>query len=61
MSDVDDKWARIRADRLARNGKPPLLDEDAVARSVVWTQYLAGVDARPWVKTREPVVFPDDP
>ncbi len=60
MSDIDDKWARIRADRLARNGKPPPPDEDLVARSVIWTQYLAGIDARRWVKTREPIVFPEE-
>lgn len=52
--------AAMRADRLARDGKPPPYDEDRVARSVVWTQYMAGIDARPFLKTREPIVFPEE-
>jgi hypothetical protein len=48
----------VLADRLARGGKPPPYDADRVARSVIWTQRLAGIDARPHVETREPVIFP---
>jgi hypothetical protein len=39
--------ARIRADRLKRDGKPA--GTALVARSVVATQRIEGVDARPWV------------
>lgn len=37
--------ARIRADRLARDGKPDP-SEERVIRSVVTSQRLAGIDAR---------------
>jgi hypothetical protein len=40
---------RMRADRLARGGRP-VFDERALAREVLATQRIEGVDARPWVR-----------
>ncbi len=35
--------ARLRADRLARGGRPPPVDPERVARSVIASQNIAGV------------------
>jgi uncharacterized phage-associated protein len=43
------KLAAMREERLKRNGKP-VDSRDSVKRSVIATQHLEGVDARPWMK-----------
>jgi hypothetical protein len=48
-ADMAERLARIRADRL-RGPRPA--DPSLVARSVVASMRLAGVDARPWVPVR---------
>ena len=50
MTDVErtEKLGKIREDRLRRHGRP-VLDENRVARDVIASLRLAGVDATPWI------------
>jgi uncharacterized phage-associated protein len=53
MSDDEmaDKLEKIRADRLARRGKP-IYSKEAVLRDVVSSQRLEGIDVREWARTK---------
>jgi hypothetical protein len=44
-----ERYARMRKDRLARDGEP-VLDPDLVARDVIASQRIEGVDARLWLQ-----------
>ena len=48
--------ANIRADRLARRGKPAPVDEVMVRRCVIASSALSGIDARPFYAKRDVAV-----
>jgi hypothetical protein len=46
------RLARIRVDRLERNGAPAA-SKQITTRDVIATQRIEGVDARPWLQANE--------